>query len=95
MTSSPSSPSETQVPNIRVGSQFNSPVDDGSSRSSKSPSSIEDLNKEIERLFLNNEQFGFTSFIWDKEVITFFFNTNLGTSLIIKKKKNHSPLYFT
>ena len=52
----------------KPNSRFNSPIDELSSRSSKSPNSIEDLNKEIERLFLNNEKFGFTSFIWDADV---------------------------
>lgn len=52
----------------KPNSQFNSPIDEVSSRSSKSPNSIEDLNKEIERLFLNNEKLGFTSFIWDADV---------------------------
>lgn len=53
--------------------RFNSPIDHNSSQSSKSQSSIEDLNKEIEKLFLNNsEKYGFSSFVWDQEVKRFF-----------------------
>lgn len=71
MTVNYSSFSETQSHEGKLGSRFSSPVEGGSSRSSKSPNSIEDLNKEIERLFLNNEKFGLATFLWDKEVISF------------------------
>lgn len=49
------------------GSGLSSPTNDNSSWCNKSQNSIEDLNKEIERLFLNNENFGFTSFVYDRD----------------------------
>lgn len=53
------------------GSGLSSPTNDNSSWCNKSQNSIEDLNKEIERLFLNNENFGFTSFVYDRDVSLF------------------------
>ncbi|XP_065200333.1 uncharacterized protein LOC135831629 [Planococcus citri] len=70
--------------------RFNSPIDQNSSQSSKSQSSIEDLNKEIEKLFLNNsEKYGFSSFVWDQGEIAEGRRAPISDMLTSYKAQNH------